>query len=44
MFGTLVVSLPSLHSGGDLILSFDGKTQSLATAQGSDLYSTCMAW
>jgi hypothetical protein len=32
MFGTLVVSLPSLHTGGDLVLSFGGEKQTLATA------------
>lgn len=32
MFGTLVVCLPSLHTGGELIVSFNGERQSLASA------------
>lgn len=27
MFGTMVISLPSMHTGGDLVVSFNGKRQ-----------------
>jgi len=27
MFGTMVISLPSMHTGGELVVSFSGKRQ-----------------
>lgn len=33
MFGTLIIGLPSKHSGGELVLSFDGKEHSVSFAE-----------
>lgn len=33
MFGTLIIGLPSKHSGGEVILSFDGKEHSVSFAE-----------
>jgi len=29
MFGTLIIGLPSKHTGGELVVSFDGKTETI---------------
>jgi hypothetical protein len=33
MFGTLIIGLPSKHSGGEVVLSFDGKEHSVSFAE-----------
>jgi hypothetical protein len=33
MFGTLIIGLPSKHSGGELVLSFDGEEHSISFAE-----------
>ena len=33
MFGTLIIGLPSKHSGGEIVLSFDGKEHSVSFAE-----------
>jgi hypothetical protein len=33
MFGTLIIGLPSKHSGGELVLSFDGEEHSVSFAE-----------
>jgi hypothetical protein len=33
MFGTLIIGLPSKHSGGEVVLSFDGKEHSISFAE-----------
>ena len=33
MFGTLIIGLPSKHSGGELVLSFDGQVESISFAE-----------
>lgn len=44
IFGTLVICLPSQHEGGDLILSFNGKTQRLSSSTNSAWSSSFFAW
>lgn len=33
MFGTFIIGLPSKHTGGELVLSFDGKEKSISFAE-----------
>ncbi|KAF2102572.1 hypothetical protein NA57DRAFT_10257, partial [Rhizodiscina lignyota] len=44
MFGTLVVCLPSRHTGGEMILSHHGQLISLETALSSDFDLSAIAW
>ncbi|KAH9886821.1 hypothetical protein F4778DRAFT_440044 [Xylariomycetidae sp. FL2044] len=44
MIGTLVVSLPSEHGGGDVHLSHGGKTRIFPTAPYSSFDLTALAW
>lgn len=44
MFGTLVVSLPSLHKGGDLVLCHNGDCVELKTSSFSEFGSSYAAW
>jgi len=39
MFGTLVISLPSAHFGGSVVLSHNGKQHEFQTS-----YHECLAW
>jgi hypothetical protein len=39
MFGTLVISLPSAHFGGSVVLSLNGKQLEFQTS-----YHDCLAW
>src|SRR5262249_28033657 len=38
MFGTLVVELPAQHRGGELVVSFGGKTETVSFANDFDQY------
>jgi hypothetical protein len=38
MFGTLVIGLPSRHSGGELVIRFDGKEKIISFDSSSDSY------
>ncbi len=38
MFGTLVIGLPSAHSGGELLIRFDGKEESIGFSQDAASY------
>ncbi|MCJ1436898.1 hypothetical protein MMC27_006280 [Xylographa pallens] len=44
MFGTLVISLPCCHTGGDVETSFGGRQQILKTADASDFGYSYLAW
>lgn len=44
MFGTLVVSLPSLHRGGDLVLCHNEETIEYKTSNFSEFGSSYAAW
>ncbi|KAL8789139.1 MAG: hypothetical protein Q9195_006959 [Heterodermia aff. obscurata] len=44
MFGTLVVSLPSQHEGGDIIASHQGQTKTCSTAAKSAYNQQYVAW
>lgn len=44
MFGTLVVCLPSQHTGGDVVLKFRGKETKLTTATTSEWTTSYLAW
>lgn len=44
MFGTLVVCLPSKHTGGEVRLRHDGKEQIIETAPTSAFDLTALAW
>lgn len=44
MFATLVIALPSEHTGGDVVVSFQGKQKVLQTASSSRLDFSCLAW
>ena len=44
MFGTLVICLPSEHEGGDLLLSFNGKTQVVHSSTDSTRNGSYFAW
>ena len=44
MFGTLVVSLPSKHEGGDVLVTFNGQKKILRTATASEWSTTYLAW
>lgn len=44
MFGTLVICLPSLHEGGDIVLTHRGKTASVSTSEASEFGQTHIAW
>lgn len=44
MIGTLVIALPSKHTGGDVETSFKGKTLTLSTAESSDYGYSYVAW
>lgn len=44
MFGTLVVSLPSEHEGGDVSVSFNGSSEVLQTSANSRWSSSYLAW
>ncbi|MFV8326046.1 2OG-Fe(II) oxygenase [Flavobacterium sp. ZS1P14] len=40
MFGTLIVGLPSTHTGGELVIQFDGKTEVIDFSQPAATYKT----
>ena len=44
MFGTLFICLSSEHQGGDLLLSFNGKTQTLCSSTNSAWSGAFFAW
>lgn len=44
MFGTLVVSLPSKHNGGAVVVKHDGETQVLYTDKTSEFDVSYLAW
>lgn len=44
MFGTLVICLPSEHVGGELVVSFNGKTQSFRSADVGPWACSYFAW
>lgn len=44
MFGTLVVCLPCHHDGGDVLVSFNGKKQTLNTSATSEWFVSYLAW
>lgn len=44
MFGTMVISLPCKHEGGDVVVTFNGERHVLQTAASSEWRSTCLAW
>ena len=44
MFGTMVICLPSKHTGGEVHVSFHGKTEQLSTAGTSEWSSSYLAW
>lgn len=44
MFGTLVIALPSSHTGGEVRATFKGQTQILATADSSESGFAYLAW
>ncbi|EFX04490.1 hypothetical protein CMQ_1418 [Grosmannia clavigera kw1407] len=44
MVGTLVISLPSQHEGGDVSLSFQTESKTFATSPGSSWDISALAW
>lgn len=44
MIGTLVIALPSKHTGGDVQTSFGGRKLTLGTAESSDFGYSYVAW
>ncbi|PGH11888.1 hypothetical protein AJ80_06953 [Polytolypa hystricis UAMH7299] len=44
MFGTLVVCLPSLHEGGDVVLTHDGKSHTFQSSENSEFGASYSAW
>jgi 2OG-Fe(II) oxygenase superfamily len=44
MFGTLVVSLPSKHEGGDVVASHKGESRTFSSSPGSDFNFSYAAW
>ena len=44
MFGTLVICLPSVHTGGEVKVSHHGERKVLQTALESDFNTTYLAW
>ncbi len=44
MFGTLVVCLPSKHTGGTVCLQHGTKKESFDTSEFSAFDATCIAW
>jgi 2OG-Fe(II) oxygenase superfamily len=44
MFGTLVVSLPSKHEGGDVVATHKGESITFSSAPGSDFGFSYAAW
>ena len=44
MFGTLVISLPSEHEGGDIKVSHNGETKTYTTATHSAYQYQYIAW
>ena len=44
MFGTLVICLPSEHKGGELVLSFNGESKTIKTAQNPYFGMSYAAW
>ena len=44
MFGTLVVSLPSKHEGGDVVASHKGESRTFSSSPGSDFGFSYAAW
>lgn len=44
MFGTLVITLPCQHEGGDLQATFGGKTFVMKSCEGSQWSSKAFAW
>ena len=44
MFGTLVISLPCEHQGGDVVVSFGGKTEVFQSSNVSKWSGMCFAW
>ncbi|ERF75102.1 hypothetical protein EPUS_07791 [Endocarpon pusillum Z07020] len=44
MFGTLMICLPSQHSGGEIHLSHEGKRQIISTSETSDFEYSYAAW
>lgn len=44
MFGTLVVSLPSVHEGGELIARHSGDGKTFTTATNSAFQFNYIAW
>jgi hypothetical protein len=39
MFGSLIIGLPSVHTGGELIVRFEGKEKKVSFAEATDQYS-----
>lgn len=44
MFATMVISLPSLHQGGDVVVTLREESKTLATATHSAWKSSALAW
>lgn len=44
MFGTMVIALPSQHDGGDVVVSFNGKSETLQTSSSSAWSTSYLAW
>jgi hypothetical protein len=44
MFGTLVVSLPSKHEGGDVVATHKGESRTFSSSPGSDFGFSYAAW
>ncbi|KAL9119935.1 MAG: hypothetical protein Q9187_003512 [Circinaria calcarea] len=44
MFGTLVIALPSSHTGGEVEVIFNGQRKTLSTADASDFGYSYLAW
>ena len=44
MFGTLVIAIPSKHTGGDVQACFGDLTLTLGTAESSDFGYSYLAW
>lgn len=44
MFGTLVISLPSKHTGGDIVACHHGETKRFVTSAGSAYKMNYIAW
>lgn len=44
MFGTLIICLPSVHTGGDVVLQHQSQSMSFATDDDSAFGASYIAW